>query len=209
MGVIAYEIMAHPARARFVPALVSQLGAGVTWDEKQDRWDTGRRAWLTLADSTAEWGCVIQDDAILCRSFKTVLPKALQHVEGVPVVLYAGRSQQRVWRTVPRGTSWVVLNRIIWGPGIVMPIAMIREVTTYGNRQRIPNYDLRLSKWFERNRVPVYYTWPSLVDHRDSPSLVPGRGAGRRAYRFAYQPHRIDWSAPPWVLDGSRTNLIR
>jgi len=195
---IAYQIMAHPDRASFVPPLAAALNAGVTWDEKQSRWDTGRRAWLELAKSEEEWGCVIQDDAVLCKNFTEILPKALAYAGGHPVVLYAGNVSpwRRTFRNVP-DTSWLILNRIIWGPGIAMPTSLIGEVIAHGDRHRMPNYDLRLSKWFERNRVDVYYTWPSLVDHRDSPSLVPGRTAVRHAFRFATHPDKIDWSLPP------------
>lgn len=197
---IAYEIMAHPSRMEMIGPLAKSLKAGVTWDEKSSRWDTGKRAWEALADSEAEYGCVIQDDAILCRGFTRVLRDALEFVpERSPVVLYAGTSIRSQVRHV-KDASWLVMKQIIWGPGIVLPTKIIPQVLAMGERYRIDNYDLRLSKWFERTGTPVYYTWPSLVNHRNGPSLVQGRTGGRHAYWFANQPELIDWSLPPAVL---------
>ena len=192
--------MAHPDRMRLVPKLERALKAGVTWDERQDRWDTGRRAWKALIDSEAEYGCVIQDDAVLCKAFTEVLPRALAHVPPrSPLVLYAGTAIRAQTRHLPP-TSFLVLRNIIWGPGIVMPTKLIEEVLAYGERYRIANYDLRLSKWFERTGTPVYYTWPSLVDHQNGPSLVPGRMGGRHAANFARSPETLDWGLKPVVL---------
>lgn len=195
----AFQIMAHPRRKHLVGSLRETLDAGVTWDERQDRWDTGRRAWEALQDSGEEYGCVIQDDAVLCRGFAGHLERALPHVpERSPVVLYAGTSLRGQFRNI-KGASWVVMRGIIWGPGIVMPTALIPDVLAFGDRYRIANYDLRLSKWFERHGIPVFYTWPSLVDHRNGPSLVPGRNGGRHAYYFQRDPNP-DWALPPVVL---------
>lgn len=45
---LSVAVMAHPARAAFVDELTGLLDrpAKVVWDERQDRWDTGRRAML-------------------------------------------------------------------------------------------------------------------------------------------------------------------
>jgi hypothetical protein len=52
-------------------------------------------------------------------------------------------------------------------------------------RTDVANYDKRISRWCQSLGLTVYYPWPSLVDHRESPSLVPGRvGKGRRAHLF-------------------------
>ena len=188
---IAYQVMAHPSRMEMVGPLAKSLKAGITWDEKSSRWDTGKRAWEALADSEAEYGCVIQDDAVLCREFTRILPKALEYVpERSPVVLYAGTSIRSQVRHV-KDASWLVLQQIIWGPGIVMPTGLIRKVLAVGEHYRIDNYDLRLSKWFERSGVPVYYTWPSLVEPPQR--AFPGsRTDGRQARLLVRQPTGTD-----------------
>lgn len=198
---IGYSIMAHHDRARLALALGSALDAPIAWDEKGDRWDTGKRAWQLAGD--AEWHVVIQDDAVLPRDFKGGVERALARVRpGSPLVLYAGNTRKwhRLFETVPRETSYVVLRRIVWGVGIAMPTKLIPRVLDFGDRSRRDvrgHYDLRLSLFFEAKRIPVWYSWPSLVNHRNGPSLVPGRGGGRHAY--CYCPTAADYAGS--VLD--------
>lgn len=206
---IGYSIMAHHDRARMALALAGRLGAPVAWDEKGDRWDTGKRAWQLAGDT--QWHVVIQDDAVLPRGFEEGLEKALARVRpGSPLVLYAGATSKwyRLFDTVPRETSYLVMRRIVWGVGIAMPTRVVPKVLAYGDRARRDvdgHYDLRLSLYFESKRIPVWYSWPSLVNHRNGPSLVPGRGGGRHAYCYCSKAQDYDGS----VLDlSNRTPLV-
>lgn len=187
--------MAHPARKAFIPPLLDKLDrpAEVVWDAgDNDRWSTGRRAWLA-ADRTASHGLVVQDDAIIPRDLVAGIEKALEHVPAKsPLCLYAGRVRpfrQLVQHMVDQtsgDTSWLTMNELHWGVGIVLPTELIGPCIAWGDtRPEIPNYDRRIGRWLQHQGLTVYYPWPSLVDHRDSPSLVPGRGSsGRRAHRF-------------------------
>lgn len=183
---ISYSIMAHPARRRYAHALSQQLDAPIAWDEKGDRWDTGRRAWEL---ASGDWHVVIQDDAVLPLDFVGGVERALARVPEVPLVLYAGGTREwwRVWDTIPEDTSYLIMRRIVWGVGIALPAKRIRPALEYGDRSRRDvrgHYDLRLSLYFEARRIPVWYSWPSLVDHRNGPSLIPGRGGNRHAYCY-------------------------
>jgi hypothetical protein len=82
--------------------------------------------------------------------------------------------------------SWVKMTQIHWGVGIVFPTGLIDEMCDWCDvRPDIANYDKRISRWLGHQKLDAYYPWPSLVEHRDSPSLVEGRiGKGRRAHRF-------------------------
>lgn len=98
-------------------------------------------------------------------------------------------------------TSWLVMKHINWGVGIVVPTLQIPEMIAYCDTRNIANYDLKLSKWFEsrpsESRPEVWCPWPNLVDHRDSPSLVPGRTGIRHAYNFIGKDKSaldVDWS---------------
>jgi hypothetical protein len=187
-------IMAHQKRAHFVEELKGQLDREleVVWDRRGDRWDTGARAMMTY-DPTAQYHLVIQDDAVPCRDLLAGTEKALSSLpeDDSAVALYAGRVRPfreqvaRVVEGTTEETSWLRLD-LHWGVGIIMPTRLIPEMVRWGNRHtRTANYDKRVSRWLRLKRVPTYYTWPSLVDHRDSESLVPGRIAkGRTAYQF-------------------------
>jgi len=190
---VSVAIMAHRKREAFVPGLMAALDrpADVVWDRRDDRWDTGRRAMLSF-DPSATHHAVIQDDAIVCRDLIAGIERALEHVPpGTPLCLYAGRLRpfrEAVQRLVDRtreDTSWLAMGQMHWGVGIVMPTELIKDAIAWGDgRPDIPNYDWRLSCWLGLQGIPVWYPWPSLVDHRDSPSLVPGRVGARHAHRF-------------------------
>jgi hypothetical protein len=186
--------MAHRKREAFIPDLLAKLDrpATVVWDRHGNRWDTGRRSMLAY-DRTATHHLVLQDDAVIPRDLAGGIEQALQHVpEGSPLCLYCGRNQpyrdtiQRLVEAAGPGTSWLTMSQLHWGVGIVMPVEHIPEMVAWcDHRSEIPNYDRRISRWCQHRGLTVYYPWPSLVDHRNSPSLVPGRGsAGRRAHRF-------------------------
>jgi hypothetical protein len=123
----------------------------------------------------------------------------------VPLVLYAGATKRERFKKVPRETSFVVMERIWWGVGVTLPVDMIPDAIAWGDTEHGDQYDHRLSAYFEAVGIPIWYTWPSLVDHRNGPSLIPGRGGGRRAYNFAGPRTQLKWTGK--VVDLSR-NLI-
>lgn len=194
---ISVAIMAHPRRKDFIPYLLGSLDCEptVVWDENNDRWDTGRRSMLAYNQ-----GCthhlVIQDDAIVCKDLVAGLTDALCHIpdpDGTPVCLYIGRNKpfrysmaQAASRAERDRAAWVAMTQVHWGVGIMLPIGLIKPMIDYcDTRDEIGNYDRRISRWVERYQLPVYYTWPSLVDHRGVPSLVKGRASkGRYAHNF-------------------------
>jgi hypothetical protein len=196
--------MAHPKRAPFVPELEHALDrpAAVVWDDgSNSRWGTGRRALLAY-DPDATHHLVIQDDAVIPRDLVAGVEAALAHAPAdVPVCLYVGKVRpyrEMVTEYVARaaGASWLVMDRLNWGVAIVIPTTMIDDLVAFCDTLSIPNYDSRMSAWFEANDIRVWYPWPSLVDHRESPSLVPGRGhSGRVAHRF------IGAEAPALAID--------
>lgn len=192
---LSVAVMAHPKRKTFIPELLAALDrpATVVWDAgDNNRWNTGRRAMLAR-DPQATHHLVLQDDAVTCRDLIAGVERALKSVpDGSPVSLYCGRTRpyrelvkQLVGRAT-RDTSWLTMAQLHWGVGIVMPTKWIGEMVAWcDQRTDVANYDKRISRWIQQRRLSVFYAWPSLVDHRDSPSLVPGRGsANRRAHRF-------------------------
>ncbi len=222
---LSVAMMAHPKRAAQVEAMLSRLDreCEVIWDEKNDRWDTGRRAMLAY-DPEATHHVVIQDDLLVCRDLFAGLEKALEHVPAdAPVCGYIGRVRPEletvaacVRRAQESGASWVTMHTLNWGPLVVVPTACIRDMIRHCDRLNVPNYDRRLSRYFELQRgIRTWYTWPSLVDHADGPSLVSGRIATDRARarlsRVAFDfigedasALDVDWSGP--VVDAARVH---
>lgn len=188
---ISASIMAHPKRAEFVSDLLADLDAPaqVVWDRGQGRWDTGSRALLTYPQD-ATHHLVLQDDAIVCRDLVGGLQGMLGTVPaGCPVCLYAGVYRKFIhtmnveYMTAP--FSWMVTPGILWGVGILIPTSDISDIISFCRDRPEPNYDMKVSRYYEHvKKCGVWYPIPSLVDHRDGPSLIEGRKGGRRAWKF-------------------------
>jgi hypothetical protein len=210
-GRLSVAIMAHRKREQWVEEyLVPRLpGARVVWDRMNDRWDTGARSILAHDDS--QWHLVVQDDALLPEDFLPGVEKMLRHVPpDSPVGLYYGRVRPRELETrrliaeaQKTQAPFIVHNGPWWGVGIVIPSAHSRRIVEFGDKQtHVPNYDRRISRFYDSEGIDCYYPQPSLIEHRhgeENPSLVPGRtGTNRRAYRFVgpQSALEVDWSGP-------------
>jgi len=81
----------------------------------------------------------------------------------------------------------------MWGVGIVLPTAHIEHLIEFVDDRDEP-YDTRIGIFYQRNRLPIYYTMPSLVDHDDDlGTVIPGHGTvpgARVAHRLATGPVR-------------------
>lgn len=199
--------MAHPARAAMVDDLLGRLDrpTPVVWDRIDDRHDTGIRA-LEAYDPAASHHLVLQDDAVVPRDLLAGVERALRYVpQDVPVCLYVGKVKPfapviaRAVQAAGDSASWLTMQGVFWGPGIVLPTAHIDELAVWwrGAGTKVTNYDRRVSAWYALRRVTCWYPWPSLVDHADTDSLVKGHGRGRRAHSFigtAVSALDADWS---------------
>lgn len=204
---ISLSIMAHPARSGWVDALRGELGdVPVGWDDEgpprrdHDRvWRTARRAW-NLYDRNAQWHLVLQDDALPVPGLLGHLQRALERVpERAMVNLYMGaqRPMSGLWTGLIRraddaGASWVVGPMSMWGVATVLPTSLIPEMIAGCDALHGLPDDQRIGRWCARFKVPCWYPWPSLVDHRDEGSLL-GHGPGRVA-RAVGVGH--DWGGP-------------
>lgn len=219
---LSVKIMAHKKRAKFIPHLVEHLGLtddDVIWDTKQDRWDTGRRAWEAV-DQTADWGCVIQDDALVAADFIEGMQNGLAQLErNVVVSPYVGtrrpmahRVEAAVRTANANDASWIKMPSLNWGVAIILPTNIIDGMLPWCDRQGYPNYDRRVGRYcIDVQRMPTMCTWPSLVDHREVPSLV-GHGGGRTAHKFIGEnasAAKLKWDGPIVSMTGTGSSAQR
>jgi hypothetical protein len=201
--VIDLVVMAHRSRERAADDLVCRaapFGCRIIWDQANDEWDTGSRAWAAIPPD-ADWGIVLQDDAQLVDDFAEHAAAALTDAPRTAVSFYVGTGRPRPSkvRTAVRtahasGASWLECDALLWGVAIALPAEHLRPMLDWAETETLP-YDQRISRFYQRVLgQPVRYTWPSLVDHADGPSLVDHR---RRApmERHAHQ-------VGPWQPDG-------
>jgi len=223
---LSVAMMAHPKRRAQAEAICERLDreTPIVWDQRNNRWDTGRRAMLAY-DPACTHHAVIQDDVLVCRDLFAGLVKALENVPAdVPVCGYVGRVRPQLEmvtacseRAAETGAAWVTMHTLNWGPLVAVPTDCIDEMVAHCDTLRdVPNYDRRMSRYFELERgIRTWYTWPSLVDHADGPSLVQGRiGTDRTKARYCRVAFNsigedasaldVDWSGP--VVDAARVH---
>ena len=96
------------------------------------------------------------------------------------------RVEQAVAKVVDE--TWLDYWLLMWGVGIVIPTKHIEPLLDFVADRTEP-YDTRIGIFYQRNRLPVYYTMPSLVDHDDEMgTVIPGHGTkpgARVAHRLA------------------------
>jgi hypothetical protein len=215
---LSVAIMAHPGRKAQVAQLLDRIGdVPVAWDQKSNLWDTRRRATLAY-DPGCTHHLVLQDDVLVCRDLVAGVERALEYAPAdVPLSLYIG--QRRPLAVPVRAmcleacecdASWVTMRTLLWGPAVIVPTLAIPEMVAYGDTlQKVPHDDRRVGLYWETQaQERCWYTWPSLVDHADGPSMVNGRLGTDRShageqYRIAHNfigeeasALDLDWTGP-------------
>lgn len=190
-------MMAHPDRASFVRQLRTGLDypVSVYWDQEgpasgnADRvWRTAREAWL-LFDPAADYHVLIQDDAVPCAGLLAGIGEALEYVTPGSVLspyLGTGRMAPARWDTLERmanasGASFVKGERVMWGVCLAVPTCDIPGMIEWCDRRSGVPDDMRVGAWAQRENREVWYTWPSLVNHRTVPSLTKHKALDRVA----------------------------
>lgn len=207
---LSVTVMAHRRRVHLIDRLIERLGIGperVIWDRKDDRWDTGRRAW-EAHDPSADYHITIQDDALVCRDLIPGLEEALNHVPPNAIVSpFVGTrrpSRAKVERVVKEAdrvkAAWLVLGPLNWGLAICTPVHTIEEMLPWCDRQKYPNYDRRIGRFFRQVKPwPTWHTWPNLVDHHPDEESLVGHGPGRVSHHFLGEDRsalEMNWSGP-------------
>jgi len=178
---ISIAVMAHPKRRAAAESLARQVDAdSIVWDTNDDEWDTGRRA-LAVYDRTKMHHIVLQDDALPIDGFREHAIAALKQHPDTLVSFYLGTSRPPQWqaavddacmRAEDIGAAWVTAPTLLHGVAIAMPTVEIPDLLAWCEKPVVP-YDERVGMYWQHVlRRPPLYTWPSLVDHDDGPTIA-------------------------------------
>lgn len=210
---VSASVMAHPARSGEVELLLDALDREVEvyWDPggepsgNGDRvWSVARGAW-SMFDPAADYHVLLQDDAIACPDLLAGIEQALDHVPAGSILspyLGTGRMATARWDHLERvadaaGATFIRADRVMWGVCLVVPTVDVPDMLLWCDRKGGVPDDMRVSGWAQRNGREVWYTWPSLVDHRTVASLTKHRALDRVARRHHLgSAAEIDWSGP-------------
>lgn len=201
---ISISVMAVPSRklqAEYLAAILRYYpfsDVSVTYDPVADgthesEWNNGKNA-LKAGVGKGDWHVVIQDDAILTPFFYENIEGAINNAPTKSLIsLYTGKARpfpKRITEAVNKvvDETWLRYILLMWGVGVVLPTSHIEHLLEFVDYRDEP-YDNRIGIFYQRNRLPVYYTMPSLVDHDDElGTAIPGHGTkpgARVAHRLA------------------------
>lgn len=199
--------MAHPKRKAAAELLALQLkkypfmDVSITWDQKNEEWDTGYRA-IQRGAGRGDWHLVLQDDALLTPDFYANVEGAIAAIpERVMFSLYVGKVKpmaDEVRAAVDQAyfATWLKHFMLFWGVGVAIPSDHIEPMLDFVSDPQFAEtlYDTRIGMFYQRNRLPVFYTMPSLVDHDDDAGSIIGTDAKepRKAHRLA--TGRVEWN---------------
>lgn len=197
--------MAHPKRKAQAESLYRQLDntgfsdLHIIWDEVNEEWHTGKRAVQGGSILGSDYHVVIQDDAILTPHFFENIESAIRALPKKSLIsLYTGKPRplgERVSAAIEKAEYGDFLEtfQLFWGVGFIIPSDHIDPMLEFVKDVELP-YDNRIGEFYCQNGLPVYYTYPSLVDHDDDTSSLLGHGvdAVRKAYETATGP--IKWT---------------
>jgi len=202
---ISVAVMAVPARepqAEYLRTILSYMpfsDVTVVYDENykgnhDSEWLNGKNS-LLAGLGKGDYHVVIQDDALLTPHFYENIEGAIKNCPGgkALISLYTGKARpfpKRIQAAVDKAyhATWLRHYLLIWGVGIIIPTDHIEPMLEFVADWTEP-YDTRIGIFYQRNRLPVYYTMPCLVDHDDEiGTAIPGHGTlpgARVAHRLA------------------------
>lgn len=202
---ISVTVMAVPSRepqAEYLRTILSYMpfaDVSVTYDmaykgTHDSEWENGKNS-LLAGVGKGDYHVVIQDDAILTPHFYENIEGAIKNCPDrrCMISLYTGKARpfpKRITAAVEKAyhATWLRHYLLIWGVGIIIPTDHIPHLIEFVDDRDEP-YDTRIGIFYQRNRLPVYYTMPCLVDHDDEiGTAIPGHGTepgARVAHRLA------------------------
>lgn len=209
---ISIAVMAVPKRKVQAEKLRRQLKkypftvVTVVYDQEasgthDSEWNNGKNS-LLAGIGKGDYHVVIQDDALLTPDFYDNLVGAIKNCpdQNTLISLYTGTARplgKRVSAAVEKAyhATWLRHYLLMWGVGFVLPTDHIEHLLEFVADRDEP-YDTRVGIFYQRNRIPVYYTMPSLVQHDDDlGTVIPGHGTepgARVAHKLATGP--IAWN---------------
>lgn len=189
-------VVGHTLRYEAATELARQVNGGLSIDNgRLGTYGNHRRALLAGAESGASHVCILEDDAVPVDDFRTHIERVAEIRPNDLVGLYVGRSRpmpafvaDAVRRADEAGASWLHSLHLMWGVGYLVPTRAVPALIEKADaRVNTPQADTRIGRaWSASQGRPIYYTWPSLVDHADGPSITDEherRAPGRVAHR--------------------------
>jgi len=194
-------IVAHTARAEHAHTLMDQVGAAYTSVDNGTLGCNGnhKQVWTWLNNHTDDWAIVLEDDSLPTPDFVHQATQALAVAPSPLVSFYLGKhhiptldiehhKEQAITKAQSADAHWITSRQLLHAVAVAIDkdhiAAMLAHIADLPEQFPI---DEAITHWATTNTIDVCYTWPSLVDHADQPTLfrhldkLP-RPPGRVAY---------------------------
>lgn len=179
---ISINIQAHRKRAKYIPYLKEKLGSNVTviWDRKNDVWDTRMRCLKDHIKKGKKYSLTIQDDCLITDNFIHKIVKFINKMnltEGRTLAYnfyFPINSRARVAAKFGYYKRYGMKS----GLAICIPTNKIKPLIEFweGSDAYYRNDDSRIGIFLRNINLPTFHPFPSLIQHRDSPSLIYKKG---------------------------------
>lgn len=197
---VSWAVVGHHRRLLAATDLAHQLSAVVTVDDGTlGATSNHLKAWDATSTMDADWAGVAEDDAQPVTGFHNQLAAALPHAPAPVISLYLGRTRPKRWQDrISRAlidadranACWLTGSHILHAVTVLIRTELREDWLDFAQTNSRP-IDERLTAWCLARSHDVAYTWPSLVEHADGPTLIDhtGQPAGRRiAWRTGTRP---------------------
>jgi GR25 family glycosyltransferase involved in LPS biosynthesis len=207
---LALGIVAHESREEMATDLATETQALLV------SVDTGKMGctanhlfvWGALANEPSTWTIVLEDDAQAIAGFPEHLQNALTAAPAPVVSLYLGKVrppqyQQHITDALAKAQAndahWLVGRDLLHAVGVAIRTELVPDMLA--NIKGYLPIDQSIGRWARKRLHPIAYVVPSLVNHRDGPTLVdhpdrrertPGRVAHRFGSHLSYNSRTVE-----------------
>ncbi len=190
----------HPSRAHLLSALLERLpGFELITDPDPAGQPNPLRTYLECLRRTPEHAThrlILQDDAWPCQEFREKAEAAISERPDNLICFFVpgspGGGMNSVLRAAKAGEHWALIGAGGWIPviAVMWPRALIADFIEFAEHRRFARSrsdDEVLTRFVRANRLDVWATIPSYVEHPDVvPSLIGRKhGAGKIKWRIA------------------------
>lgn len=200
MSAFQIAVVAHRDRRPAAIALVDKVEAlGANFDDGTLGCEGNHRKvwdWHSTAASY-DWSVVLEDDAQPIDGFRDQLTAALAVAPAPIVSLYLGRVRPLgAWQgrirlatteASHRGASWILSNHCLHAVAIAMRTELIADMLDWTEGCGLVADDA-ITAWAQHAGHDIAYTWPSLVNHHDGPTITDHADGKKR------KPGRVAWA---------------
>jgi hypothetical protein len=176
---ILFVVTAHTSRLEDAQRLCDEHDATMFLDDGTlGEPGNTRRALQWAEQQNTTHALIIQDDAQPVEGFLELAQQAIDERPNGIISYYlgTGRPKQDEVRALIRQADrnnqhWITMQRIHWGVAWSIPTALLPSLNTFLASHHDAT-DRATGQWMSVNRHRCNYTWPSLVDHDDGPTLI-------------------------------------